>query len=426
MKSYKIFFFLLTFLSCEDIFNKNFLLEIEVIPSDGGYVSVKNGYYKKGELISLEAYENENHFFNGWGGDIESNKNPFEVKIDSDLNIRANFKLIDNDSDGIADAIDICPETKKGSQVDDFGCCIDTKSVTFRDLKKIPYPSAYNSSASNGSFIYLSKGVRINNENIIERAPEVLRYDIINESWDTFLDNVNAVSYGASEIIGSNLYLFNGKNYPIIDDKVLNESFEIINIYSKRISRFVTNPYPAVQSGSAVWNNNIIFFGGRNLDGCLDRVVKYSVQTREFEIITNMPFPICNAKGEIHDNKLYIVGGDLDYDQSNKILIYDLNDNIWIDTFQLPFKISNHTTSIYKNKILIKGDYNILNLFAVFDIVSKKFSVIESNVSDSRYLTSQVVNGEFYVLGGNKSSNYSTMLDNFEVLNLEQEGYFCF
>ena len=426
MKSYKIFFFLLIFLSCEDIFNKNFLLEIEVIPSDGGYVSVKNGYYKKGELISLEAYENENHFFNGWGGDIESNKNPFEVKIDSDLNIRANFKLIDNDSDGIADAIDICPETKKGSQVDDFGCCIDTKSVTFRDLKKIPYPSAYNSSASNGSFIYLSKGVRINNENIIERAPEVLRYDIINESWDTFLDNVNAVSYGASEIIGSNLYLFNGKNYPIIDDKVLNESFEIINIYSKRISRFVTNPYPAVQSGSAVWNNNIIFFGGRNLDGCLDRVVKYSVQTREFEIITNMPFPICNAKGEIHDNKLYIVGGDLDYDQSNKILIYDLNDNIWIDTFQLPFKISNHTTSIYKNKILIKGDYNILNLFAVFDIVSKKFSVIESNVSDSRYLTSQVVNGEFYVLGGNKSSNYSTMLDNFEVLNLEQEGYFCF
>ena len=61
-----------------------------------------------------------------------------------------------------------------------------------------------------------------------------------------------------------------------------------------------------------------------------------------------------------------------------------------------------------------------------YDIDENKFSVIESNVSDSRYLTSQVVNGEFYILGGNKSSNYSTMLDNFEVLNLEQEGYFCF
>lgn len=427
MKSYSLFFFLVVlFFSCDDIFNRNFLLEIEVIPNDGGYVSVKNGYYKKGDVISLVAYENENYVFVGWSGDIETNQNPLEVKIDSDIKIKANFELIDNDSDGVADAIDTCPDTKKGSQVDDSGCCVDAKSVTFKDLKKIPYPSAYNSSASNGSFIYLSKGVRINNENIIERAPEVLRYDIINETWDTFLDNVNAVSYGASEIINSNLYLFNGKNYPIVDGKVLNESFEIVNIFSKTISRYITNPYPAVQSGSAVWNNNIIFFGGRNLDGCLDRVVRFSVETREFRIITNMPFPICNAKGEVYDNKLYIIGGDLDYDQSNKILIYDLNNDLWTDPFQLPFKISNHTTSIYRNKILIKGDFNILNLFAVFDVVDNKFSVIKSNVSDSRYLTSQVVNGEFYILGGNKSSNYSTMLDNFEVLNLEQEGYFCF
>ena len=44
-----------------------------------------------------------------------------------------NFKLIDNDSDGVADALDTCPDTKKGSQVDDSGCCVDTKYVTFKD-----------------------------------------------------------------------------------------------------------------------------------------------------------------------------------------------------------------------------------------------------------------------------------------------------
>ena len=116
----------------------------------------------------------------------------------------------------------------------------------------------------------------------------------------------------------------------------------------------------------------------------------------------------------------------MDYDSSDKVLIFNLITKEWEDEIILPMKISHHTTSIYEDKILIKGDFNILNLFAVFDIDENKFSVIESNVSDSRYLTSQVVNGEFYILGGNKSSNYSTMLDNFEVLNLEQEGYFCF
>ena len=54
-----------------------------------------------------------------------------------------------------------------------------TQLVSFKNLSDIPYPSAYNSSASDGSSIYLSKGVRINSDNIIERAPEILRYDII-------------------------------------------------------------------------------------------------------------------------------------------------------------------------------------------------------------------------------------------------------
>ena len=87
-------------------------------------------------MISLVAYENENYVFVGWSGDIEINQNPFEVKIDSDTKIKVNFELIDNDSDGVADALDTCPDTKKGSQVDDSGCCVDTKYVTFKDLKK--------------------------------------------------------------------------------------------------------------------------------------------------------------------------------------------------------------------------------------------------------------------------------------------------
>ncbi len=427
MKLFKILLFVSIFyISCEGIFDRKFLVEFSSLPEGGGSVSIKNGYYQKGEQLIIEAIANENYIFREWTGNIESTDNPLNFQLNRDTEIIANFSLVDDDLDGVANKFDNCPGTIRGSLVDDFGCCINASFVSFESLSKIPYPSAYNSSASDGASIFLSKGVRINSDNIIERAPEVLRYDIINDSWHTFLDNVNAVSYGASEVIGYNLYLFNGKNYPIVNDKVLNDTVEIVNLLTKKISKLTINPFPAVQSGSAVWNNYIIFFGGRNLDGCLDRIVKYDVQTRKFDIIGNMPFPICNAKGEVYDNKLYVVGGDLDYDQSDKILIFDLINNTWLDSFKMPLKISNHTTGIYKNKVFIKGDFNLLNLFAVYDIDKMKFSVIESNVSESRYLTSQVVNGEFYVLGGNATSNYSTMIDDFLVLNLNEEGYFCF
>tara|TARA_B100000609_G_scaffold11990_1_gene9215 strand:- start:162 stop:1433 length:1272 start_codon:yes stop_codon:yes gene_type:complete len=413
------------FISCSDIFDRKFLINIRIIPEEGGEVSLLNGYYEKNQEISVVATPNENYTFKGWGSIIDSYDNPLEFRLDSDKDLIANFELIDNDNDGVADALDTCPNTNLNSNVDESGCCIDTNEVTFRNLNNIPYPSAYNSSSNDGSSIYLSKGVRINSDNIIERAPEVLKYDIINDSWSVFIDKVNAVSYGASEIIGYDLYLFNGKNYPIINDRVLNDTIEKINLLTKNIIK-LPNPYPAVQSGSVVWDKNIIFFGGRNLNGCLDRIVKYNISNNKFEIITNMPFPICNAKGEVYDNKLYIIGGDLDYDESDKILIYDLQEKIWLESFVMPMKLSNHTTSIYKNKILIKGDYNVLNLFAIFDIEKNKFSIIKSNVSESRFLTSQVANGEFYVLGGNATSNYSTMIDDFMVVNLETDGYFCF
>ena len=299
--------------------------------------------------------------------------------------------------------------------------------MQFSKLTNLPQPAAYNSSASSGSYIYLSKGVIINSDNIIERTPNVYRYDINNDFWETFVSDALPVSYGASEIIGSNLYLFNGKNFPIVNDKVLNDTVEVINLNDRSIRRDIINPYPVVQSGSAVWNyTNIIFFGGRNLSGCSDNIVKYDIISNSFKIIGNIPFPICNAKGEVFGDKLYIVGGDLDYDSSDKVLIFNLITKEWEDEIILPMKISHHTTSIYEDKILIKGDFNMLNLFAVFDIESLSFRSIESNVIDSRYLTSQIVNGIFYVIGGNQTSNYSTMINNFQSLDLITKGYFCY
>ena len=416
-------------LSCEDNFNNrnNYLLTIRNLPEGSGSTIVKSGFYEKNSELSIEAVPTEDYTFLEWTGSINGNKNPIKFILNSDYEIEANYSLIDEDGDGVGDRLDQCPGTKYQNPVDEYGCCVEVDEVLFNNLTDLPQPAAYNSSASSGSYIYLSKGVVINSDNIIERTPNVYRYDIINDFWETFVSDALPVSYGASEIIGSNLYLFNGKNYPIVDDKVLNDTVEIVNLFDRSIRRDVINPYPVVQSGSTVWNfTNIIFFGGRNLTGCSDNIVKYDVNTNSFDIIGKIPFPICNAKGEVFGDKLYIVGGDLDYDSSDKILIFNLNTKEWEDEVILPMKISDHTTSIYENKIFIKGDFNQLNLFAVFDVESLSFRMIESNVIGSRYLTSQIINDIFYVMGGNETSNYSTMINNFQSLDLKTKGYFCY
>ena len=425
----KLSIIIIFLVSCEDNFNNRnkYILTIRNLPEGSGSTLLKSGFYDKNSELSIEAVPTEDYTFLEWTGSINGSNNPIKFILKNNYEINANYSLIDEDGDGVADRLDRCPGTKDQNLVDEYGCCVEVDEVLFSNLTDLPQPAAYNSSASSGSYIYLSKGVIINSDNIIERTPNVYRYDIINDLWETFVSDALPVSYGASEIIGSNLYLFNGKNYPIVNNKVLNDTVEVVNLFDRTIRRDVINPYPVVQSGSAVWDfTNIIFFGGRNLTGCSDNIVKYDVNSNSFEIIGNIPFPICNAKGEVFGDRLYIVGGDLDYDSSDKILIFNLKSKVWEDEFILPLKISNHSTSIYENKIFIKGDYNKLDLFAVFDIESYSFRIVESNVIGSRYLTSQIINGIFYVMGGNESSNYSTMINNFQALDLKTKGYFCY
>ena len=80
---------------------------------------------KRAKKLLIEATPNNNFIFSGCRGDIESSNNPLEFSLDSDIKITANFSLIDEDLDGIADKLDICPETNIGSLVDENGCCID-------------------------------------------------------------------------------------------------------------------------------------------------------------------------------------------------------------------------------------------------------------------------------------------------------------
>ena len=111
---------------------------------------------------------------------------PKKFILNNNFEVNANYSLNDEDGDGISDRLDQCPETKEQNHVDENGCCVEANNVQFSKLTNLPQPAAYNSSASSGSYIYLSKVVIINSDNIIERTPNVYRYDINNE----FLGNI--------------------------------------------------------------------------------------------------------------------------------------------------------------------------------------------------------------------------------------------
>ena len=119
---------MITFLSCKD--EESYNLSTYVIPDNSGEISMESGLYTAGTNLILEALSKENFTFTRWSGDVDSQLNPLEFKINSDINIVAEFtenidqSFKDSDNDGVIDSKDLCPDTPEDFIVDENGCKI--------------------------------------------------------------------------------------------------------------------------------------------------------------------------------------------------------------------------------------------------------------------------------------------------------------
>ena len=100
-----------------------YTLTTQVNPAETGSVFPSSGEYNEGDQVTVNATPNQNFQFVSWGGNGNgSNSNPLVVTINSNITLIAEFKLIDDDNDGLTDALDNCPDTPEGESVDENGC----------------------------------------------------------------------------------------------------------------------------------------------------------------------------------------------------------------------------------------------------------------------------------------------------------------
>lgn len=109
---------------------------LSVTAGDGGAVSPAKKVYNQGQNATMTATPDEFYEFTGWTGDITSQENPHTLKMNSDMNVVANFSKRDSDGDGVTDDMDNCPNTEVGTSVDDKGCpvnvYVDSNGVTVK------------------------------------------------------------------------------------------------------------------------------------------------------------------------------------------------------------------------------------------------------------------------------------------------------
>ena len=123
MKILNYFFFLLLLFACQQEAAPTYVtLSVRVNPAGAGSIEPQSGEWEEGSSVTLSALANPNYVFESWTGDWNGAASPFVLVMDSDKMITGNFRLLDDDNDGVVNSLDQCNNTPLGEIVNAEGC----------------------------------------------------------------------------------------------------------------------------------------------------------------------------------------------------------------------------------------------------------------------------------------------------------------
>jgi flagellar hook-associated protein FlgK len=214
--------------------SQEYEVNIETEPEDAGEV-IGGGTYEVGEKVELIAIPKEGHDFSSWemDGEIVSEEQAFKITVDSDKNVRANFKRLKED-------IYATVKIKKGREIV-LGPFTEKEKINLSANEGIL--QEFMTWVVNGKTVSKEKefeyllgdedvyieAVYKNLEQEIDGKIEVLKQNISEEEWETVEKNLKEIiamykgdtSKSIDEIIDEIFISWNNR-------RLLNESDEIL------------------------------------------------------------------------------------------------------------------------------------------------------------------------------------------------------
>ena len=131
MKILNYFFFLLLLFACQQEAAPTYVtLSVRVNPAGSGSIEPQSGEWEEGSSVTLSALANPNYVFESWTGDWSGAVSPFVLVMDGDKMITGNFRLLDDDNDGVVNSLDQCSNTPLGEIVNAEGCSSTQITIT--------------------------------------------------------------------------------------------------------------------------------------------------------------------------------------------------------------------------------------------------------------------------------------------------------
>lgn len=153
--------------------------------------------------------------------------------------------------------------------------------------------------------------------------------------------------HGAKKVYHEEIYIFEKKNGQIVNSIVSKQKL----------------PQPVAYCANVMVPEGLVYMGGENEQGILDKVilVKYNAASNEihFSDLPSLPLPLTNLAAAYNNHIIYVAGGNSKDGNSNKFFSLDISmpGANWQTLPEIPVKVSFAVMTIQSN-----GDHNCIYL----------------------------------------------------------------
>lgn len=321
------------------------------------------------------------------------------------------------------------------SSIDNFHYFpIDFKSILVSAINK-PYNSSMMHPRKDYIIIFQNKNMKtefLDKISIIQRE----HFNKVSETrtleWEmlTIPETMPSLLQHAAVCFNDNILFFGGCSDK---DKVINsdifqfdfENSTMITMYSGILGRR--------HHTITLYENYIYIFGGFVKNREVPEIIKFDLETRHWEPITEFSFKQIGHTAVLNEDKIYLFGGKNVSQLSNDLFEFDINSKtlkqIEVKGSKPPARY-NHSCVYFDNQLFIYGGKNnsksLFNDLWSFDMKSKEWKR-RATVQPRSSHYAVVLGNEMLIIGGisnvpNVSPSLSINLMNYEVCNILDLG----
>ncbi|XP_077293725.1 kelch-like protein 25 [Arctopsyche grandis] len=206
----------------------------------------------------------------------------------------------------------------------------------------------------------------------------------------------------------------------VVSVESFHAKIEAYDVETNTWSHITSTGLEYILFSSAVFNNELIIFGGVNNEQGFNKVLSIDLTTNKVTDFPNMLEKRAASKPVVVGDSLYVIGGvNFNKTQSTAFERYDSSSKTWSLKAPLPKSLVGFSAELWHESIYIIGGSNdgtYSKSIYIYNTITNRWSIGSESMTFARvHAGSAIVRGELYVIGGHNGTSVTPMVEKFNL-----------